>query len=136
MSVGEDTVVADSDEAGGEDVEEEALDELEGRQRHCAGLVVLLRISVLEGDPVPFQVEETAIGDGDAVGVCAEVLYDVFGSTEGGLAVDIPFYAVEFGQECVEGGLWCEVGDVSRESNLPGVVGVFEVCEELSPEEF
>ena len=47
VSVGEDAVVADSDEATGEDVEEKSSDELEGRQRHCAGLVVLLGISVL-----------------------------------------------------------------------------------------
>ena len=50
-SIAEDAVVADSDEVRREDVEEEALDELEGGQRHCAGAVVLLRISVLEGDP-------------------------------------------------------------------------------------
>lgn len=104
VSVGKDAVVSDFDETGGEDVEEETSDELEGGQGHGAGEVALFRISVPEGDLVCLESDNSAVGDGAAVGVCAEVSYDVLWPPEWGLAVDVPVDPVEAGQEGAEGG--------------------------------
>ena len=49
-SVAEDAVVSDFDEAFREDVEEEALDERRGRERHLVGAIGVCRVTVTEGD--------------------------------------------------------------------------------------
>ena len=50
VSIAEDTVVSDLDEAFREDVEEEALDERRGRERHLVGAIGVCRVTVTEGD--------------------------------------------------------------------------------------
>jgi hypothetical protein len=63
--------VADAVEALGQDVHEEASDELRYRQGH--GLVSLAALGAvvlpLEGDLVVVEGDEAAVGDGDAVGI-------------------------------------------------------------------
>jgi hypothetical protein len=81
-SVGEEAVVADADEALREDVEEEAADELrqrKGEGSHSPAAVVL----VAEGHRLVIDVQESMVGEGDAVGVAGEVLEDVLGAVEG-----------------------------------------------------
>ena len=85
--------------------------------------------------PASAGTDEPAVGDGDAVGVCAQVGEDVLGSTKRGLAVDIPFRVVEVGEECVEGGLWSQMRDLAWEGKLACIVSVFEEGQEFSPEE-
>lgn len=128
MPVGEQAVVPDFDESVGEDVEEESPDELEGGQGHGSGVVSMFGVSVLEGDLISFETDDPAVGDGAAVGVSAEVSDDVLGTSEWGLAVDVPVDPVEAVEEGAEGGWLRQRSDVSREGELPGVVGLFQEC--------
>jgi hypothetical protein len=89
---GEEPVVADAVEALGEDVQQEAPDELAGREGH--GPVALLPVPavvlVSERDAVRVEGDQPAVRDGDAVGVAREIGEHRLGSGEGSLAVDEP----------------------------------------------
>ena len=77
---GDQAVVADLDEAGGQDMQQEPAHELD-----C---IDGGRLSVLgaEADVVPVEADETLVGEADPMGVTAEILEDVLGSAEGTLA--------------------------------------------------
>ncbi len=91
-AIGKEPAVADAVEASWQDVEEEASDALVGIQRHDLlafwgfGTIVL----PFEGDAFAVEGDETAVGDGDAVGVAREVSKHRLGSGEGFLGVDHP----------------------------------------------
>lgn len=88
---GEEAVVSDLDEAFREDVEEEAVDEDEGREGG-SGPRQGGAIFDAEGDLVIVDVEDTVVGDGDAEDVGSEVR-EHFMTGTGGCAVDDPFEA-------------------------------------------
>jgi hypothetical protein len=84
--IGKEPVVADADEALGEDVEQEATRELaegEGEGPASSAAVVL----VAEGDDLVIDGHEPMVGDGDAVGVAGQIFEHVFRGFEGGLGV-------------------------------------------------
>ncbi len=94
--------MADADEAFGQNMDQEAPQELVRRDRHhllLAGLGVVLPS---EGDLIVLEADEAMVGDGDAVGVAGEVVEDVFGSTEGRLGVDDPVPGEELPEETSE----------------------------------
>src|SRR6516164_4423543 len=70
-AIGEQAVVADAVEAGGQHVDEEAADELAAGQRHDLHPLPSLGAVVLppEGDAVVVEGDEPAVGDGDDNGV-------------------------------------------------------------------
>src|ERR1700676_4827105 len=72
---GEQAIVADAVESFGQDVDEEAADELTGGERHLlvSGASVGAIIFVPEGDAVLVQRDQPAVGDGDAVGVARQI---------------------------------------------------------------
>jgi hypothetical protein len=74
---------------------EEESDELGGGDGHHFGLAGVAVILPLEGDPVVFEGQQTAVGDGHTMGVAAEVLQHVWRTTKGGLGVDHPFFVME-----------------------------------------
>jgi len=94
---GEETVVADLDEAVREHVEEETLEELEDLDRY--------RAAVLggEGDVVLVDLEQASIRDSDTVRVASEVAQEVVQVSEGGLGVDQPGFLRELSSQRGEG---------------------------------
>ena len=90
--VGEQAVVADTVEAVRQDMDEKAADELRCRQGHVlvAGLSFCSIVLPLEGDALVITGDQTAVGDGDAVGVTAEIGEDRFRPTKWRLGVDHP----------------------------------------------
>jgi hypothetical protein len=80
----EQSVVSDLDETVGQNVEEEAADELVGGDR--AGGIA----TGAKDDEIVTDVEQAGVGDGDAVGVEAEVANNLLGATEGSLGIDQP----------------------------------------------
>ena len=92
-SVGEQSVVADAVEAGRQDVYEEAADELVCCQGHDLAAPAALDPVVLpgKGDAPVIEADQAAVGDGDAVGVAAEIGEHRLGAGEGALGVDHPF---------------------------------------------
>jgi hypothetical protein len=75
IAIGEEAVVADAVLAFGKHVDQEAANELVGRERH--GLVAAGPVDPVvldpEGDAVRVGPDQAAVGDRDAVGVAAEI---------------------------------------------------------------
>ena len=114
--VGEEAVVADAVEAGGQDVDQEAADELAGGEGHqlAPGLALGAVVLPAEGDAALVEGDQAAVGDGDAVGVAGEVGQDRLGAGEGALGVDHPLGAAQRGQVSGEGGTVGEAGECRR----------------------
>ena len=99
LTVGEIAVVADAMEAVRQDVEQEAADELVGAKGHHLLLVVVAIILPAEADPAFGESHQAAVGDGDAMGVAAEIIKHLLGSAERALGVDDPCDRTSPGKE-------------------------------------
>ena len=89
----------------------------------------------LEGDAVFVQCEESAVGDGDPMGIAGEIGQHGLGSGEGALGVDDPL-AVAQGFEPVTEGLRLGKRVVfTEELQFAGTVGVHELSKEQAPEQ-
>ena len=86
MTIGEEAVVADAMEAVGQRVQEEAADELVRVERHDLRLAAVAIISPAERDAIVVHADQPGIGDGDAMGVAAEIGEHLLGPPNGGLA--------------------------------------------------
>ena len=95
VTVGEQPEVADLDEAGWQDMEQEAAYELGCIESHDAAAVVMSGVSPAKADQSVVEAEESSVGDGDAVGIAGQVLQHVFGSAERGLGVDDPLLVAQ-----------------------------------------
>ena len=82
--------MADLDEAGGQDVKQEAADELDRVEGHDCTTVVMSGVPPAKSHLSLVEAEESSVGDGDAVGVAGQVLQHVFRTAEGRLGVDHP----------------------------------------------
>src|SRR5467141_3733964 len=93
MAVGEQAVVTDAMEAGWEDVEQEAAHELAGVETHdLAPMTAVLAIVLpVETDMGRVKIEQTAVGDRDAMRIAREIGQDLLRTGEGLFAIDDPF---------------------------------------------
>lgn len=101
------------DEVAGQDVEQEAADEVEGGQ--CAAAAALrgeANGAIVDGD-------ETLVGDADPMSVAAEIVENLLGTTEGSLGVDDPALPVEPVLPPREGGIVGQVGARAGEGEQP-----------------
>ena len=103
VSVGEDPIMPDLDEAGREDVLEEAADELESGQERGYGPLGIAGIAASEEDGLLRRAGDAMIGDGDAMGIASEVVDDLPGAGEGFFAVGDPLLVVERSEEPIDG---------------------------------
>jgi len=110
--------VADAVEALGQDVEQEAADELVRRERH--GLVAIAPFEPIvlpcEGDAVVVGRDQATVGDRDAVGVARQIGEHGLRSGERSLGVDEPPRRPERGEE---GGEGIGVGETSVLAEKP-----------------
>ena len=93
IAVAEQTIVANPLEAGRNDMEEKAADELVVRQRHLArelrfGRAIIL---ILKRHLPVFKSGQTLVAEGDPMGVPSEILNDLLGAAEGRLGINDPF---------------------------------------------
>jgi hypothetical protein len=86
-------------------VEQKAVQELVDRQSHQTLFAGGGGVSPAEGDVVLLKSDQSAVGDGDAVGVAAEIAQCVSLAAEGRLGVDNPVVA-EQGSEPGGEGPW------------------------------
>jgi len=82
--------MADTDEAFGQDVQEKALDELDGGDSHDLSDTAIAVILVRESDQAVFEGDDAMVTDGDAEDVAAEVIEQFIDATHGALDVDFP----------------------------------------------
>ena len=93
MAIGEESKVTDAMEAVGQGVEQEAPDELVGLQTHGLDGAAVAIVLPGKGDMIVIAVLDAAVGDGDAMGVAAEIGENLRGSAERLLGVDDPIEA-------------------------------------------
>ena len=89
-AVGEQAVVSDAHEAFWQDVEEEAAQELGCLELHDALLTAVGVILPAEADVFSVEADQAVVGDGDAMGVAAEITQHMFRTAEGRSYVDDP----------------------------------------------
>jgi hypothetical protein len=92
VGAGEQPIVSDAMEAFRQDMDQEAPDELVGRQRHrlLPGGPLDPIVLVLEGDTVLVGRDQSAIGDRDAVGVARQISQHLLRPGEWLFGVDHP----------------------------------------------
>lgn len=126
---GHQPVVADFDEALGQDVHEKATDKLFWGQ--CDGVLA----PGDEGDAVIIHGDQAVIGDGDPVGVAAEVFEDLLRATEGPFGIDDPFCSIQLVHEMGEQGWVGQLLACCGECELSIVVSPTQGIEELATEQ-
>ena len=92
--------MANADITVREYVEQEATQELRNRDRQGSFLVAMGGVAPAKGDLVLVERDQAVVGNGDAMGVAAEVLQNMFGTSEGWFAVDDPLMTEQWPQEC------------------------------------
>src|SRR3974390_361057 len=103
-------------EAGRQGMQQEAADELVGIERHRFGLAGLSIVLPGEGDVAIGECDEPAVGDGDAMGVAAEIGEHLFGAAERRLGVDHPVDAPQLVEPDGEGGRFGKIGEIAEET--------------------
>ena len=93
MAVGQKAEMTDALEAGRQNMQQEAADKLLDGDGHYFGLPLIgtavifpveRQLAVVEGN-------QALIGDGDAMGIAAEILDHLLGAAEGRFGIDYPF---------------------------------------------
>ena len=89
-AIGQEPEKADADKAAGQDVKQEAAQELLGTERHPSLLISVGIILPAESNLAMFESHEAVVGDGYAMGIAGEIAEHMVGTTEGRLGVDDP----------------------------------------------
>jgi len=94
-------------------MQQETSDELVGRQGHRFDLTAIPIILPLKADLIVFDVEQSVVGNRDAMRVAAHVIEDLLGAGEGALGIYDPFASLPSVQKLNE--------SVSFTKRLPSV---------------
>ena len=135
VPVGEEAEVADADEAAWQQMEQEPAQELLDSQSHEPLFVAVGGVAPAEGDVAVGDSDQSAVGDGDAMGVSAEIAQHVFRSSEGPLGVDHPIVAEQHSQPGSEGARMCQRQEVAVELKRTLMEGAAQPGHELAAED-
>ena len=135
-TAGEETEVADADEATRQHMQQEATQEFIDRQSQESLLVFVSGVSPAERDLVLQEGNETVIGNRNAMGVGAEVTKHLIGSTERRLAVDHPSRRVKLTDQTPEQLGLSQAAKQAVKLELAGSVSLLERFEKLAAEDF
>src|SRR5262249_33992679 len=137
VAVGKQAIVADAVEAVGEDMQEEAADELIGLERHR-----LPAIGSIEPIILPAESDATLIGsdpppvrDGDAMCVARQVAERRFRSGERLLGVNDPFELPQRRKKGAERSPAGEICMITEELQLVGVMRLDQLLQKEAAEE-
>ena len=102
--IGEQTVMADAMKAVGQDVKQEAANELLRIECHdaVAGLAFAPVIFPFKADAGAIEGDEARIGDGNAMGIAGEIGEHGIGTGKGTLAIDKPIHTAQGLEELPE----------------------------------
>ncbi len=103
LPVGEEAEVANAHEAGWQQVEQEATQELFDRESHEPLLVAVGGVAPAEGDVAVGKSNQPPVGNGDAMSVSAEIAQHMFWPAERPLGVDDPVVTEQYPQPRGEG---------------------------------
>ena len=138
VAIGQETEVANALKAFRQSVEQKAAQELVGGDGHGLRLLLVLGLAVifpLKRNLAVFEFEQTLIGDGDAMGVTAEIFEHLFRAAERWFGIHHPlalFHGVQIFMK--EIGI-TEMHDGAGKLELLMVEGVFEGFQKDAAEE-
>src|ERR1700722_9288518 len=135
VAVAEQAVITDPLEAAGQDMDEEAADELVGIQCHRLLLAAATIILPLEANLAIVDIEDAIVGNGDAVCVSADVFQDLLRSGEGALCIDHPFGLTDRGQVTLEGVPLPQMSQGGEKYQLTGGKCSLQSLDEEPPEQ-
>src|SRR5271166_1279662 len=92
-------------------------------------------VSPLECDIAVGESGQPAIGDGDAMGVGAQIAQHIFRPSEGALGVDDPVMAEQYAQPCCEGTRLGHGQEVAVELDHASMEGAAKSSDELAAED-
>ncbi len=116
-------------------MEKETPDEFFSGQGYDLALAAVPAITKGEGDVAIFDVEDTVIGNGDAMGIAAEIVENFFWSAERRLGVDDPWVFIKLSEQAVESCLGLESSGLARENELMPGKGLAEGVDILAAED-
>ena len=135
-AAGEETEVADADEATRQHMQQKATQEFVDMQSQESLLVSVSGVAPAEGHLVLNEGNETAVGNRNAMRVGAEVTKHLLGSTERRFAVDHPARRVELTDQNPEQLGLSQAAKQAVELELSGSVSLLERFEKLAAEDF
>jgi len=135
IAVAQKAVVANTLKTVGQNVEQEAANELLGLQGHRFLLVVVTIIFPAEDDLAVVDVEEAVVGKGDAMGIATQVVEDLFRAAEGCFGVDDPLGFAKRGQVLGESLRFTKSLESREELELAAVKGDLQGSEKEASEE-
>ena len=97
MGVGQEPEVTDPAKAIRQHMQKEAANEFAGIERHHLGFVARAVVLPAEANTAVVTIEKSAVGDGNAMGVAAEIVKNLLRPSEGPLGIDHP---LDLAQSC------------------------------------
>jgi hypothetical protein len=134
-AIGQEAETADADKAAGQDVEQEAAQELLRTECHHSLLITVGIIFPAESNLVMFESHEAVVGDGYAMGVAGEIAEHMMGTAERWLGVDDPVLTEQGTQEGAEGFLVGQGLKSSSEGELVLLESSLQAGDELAAED-
>src|SRR6478735_11204955 len=135
MAVGKQAVMTNAVKAVRNGVKQETADELVGIERHYLLPATVAIILPTEGDAIAVHADEAGIGDGNAMGIAAEIGQHLFGSGKWRLGIDHPVDTPRFFDNVIECRRIGQVGDIAKELKLAQIVGLLQLVEKQPPEQ-
>src|ERR1700730_11059460 len=135
VTIRHESEIADAVEAVGQGMKQKAADELVWLQPHDLFGAVLTVILPGEGDVIVVESFDAAVGDGDAMGVAAEIGENLGGSAERLLGIDHPVDAAHGLDESREGVALDKVRQAVEEPQHSGLESRLQAFEKQPPEQ-
>jgi len=132
-AIGQKAEVAHALKAAGKYVEQKAADEFVGIESH-GPLFAGFPVPVEKGHLAIGEVDDPVVGDGNTVGIAAQVFEDGFRGGEGSFGVDVPVLGAELGVELAPAPGSGPDFSLSVELNLAAVAGLIEQVEKFGAE--
>jgi hypothetical protein len=134
-AAGEEAEVADADEATREYMQQEAPQELIGRQSEESFPVFMSGVSPAKRDLVILEGNESGIGNRNAMGVSAEIAQHLLGSAERRLAVDHPSRRMKLTDQTPKQFGLRQIAKQAVKPKLSGSMSLLERFEKLAAED-
>ena len=135
VAIGEKAVIADPLEPFGQNVKQEAADELLGRELHGFVLVVVAVIPPAEPNFAVLEVKQAVVGEGDAMRILRNVPENLLRPGKRSFGVHHPFDLSKGSEVTQEGPFHLERLEGGEELKLSGIEGLFTIGQEQATEQ-
>ena len=135
MAIAEQAVIANAMKPLGQDMQEEAADELIGGEGHVFLSIVVAIVFPSEADPAVVDVTQAIVGNGDAMGISPDVFEDLLRSCEGRLGKDDPLGSSQRSKILPERATISQGLQGGKEPQRPDVEGLLQVFQEQTTKE-